>query len=93
MSHFVDTYAACPYCGAVRPPFVRAKTARWDVLLPAGATEVALPHRLFHPFSFEHNDDTAYEAVLDFSNKTIVPVRGMGPFPDDLSFEFVEAET
>lgn len=93
MSHFVDTQGACPYCGAARPPFVRAKTARWDILLPAGATEIALPHRLFHPFSFEHNDDTAYEAVLDFSNKTIVPVRGTGPFPDDLSFEFVDVET
>jgi len=91
MSHFAHEYPACPYCGAAHPPFVRAKTARWDIVLPASATEVALPHRLFYPFSFEHNDDPAYEAVLDFSTKTATPVRGTQAFPDDLTFDFVGA--
>lgn len=91
MSHFVDAHESCPYCGASLPPCVRARTARWEIVIPASATEVALPHRLFHPFSFERNDDTAYEAILDFSTKSVLPVRGTAPLPDDLTFKFVGA--
>ena len=90
MSHFADEYAQCPYCGAARPAFIRVKTPRWEILIPGGATEFRLPQRLFHPFSFEHHDDMAYEAVLNFAAKTAVPVRGTLPFPDNLTFEFVE---
>ena len=92
MSYFADNHEKCPYCDAPRPAFARAKTPRWEVLIPADATEFALTHRLFNPFSVEHNDDTEYEAVLDFAEKTAQPVRGTNPFPSDLSFEFVEAE-
>ncbi|OQX00237.1 MAG: serine/threonine protein kinase [Desulfobacteraceae bacterium A6] len=92
MSYFADNQKKCPYCDAPRPAFARAKTPRWEVLIPADVTEFILTHRLFNPFSFEHNDDTEYEAVLDFSKKTAQPVRGTNPFPSDLSFEFVEAE-
>ncbi len=90
MSHFADEHAQCPYCGTARPAFIRAKTPRWEILIPGGTTEFALPQRLFHPFSFEHHDDTACEAMLNFANKTAVPVRGTQPFPDSLIFEFVE---
>ena len=90
MSHFADEYAQCPYCGAVRSAFIRAKTPRWEILIPGSATLFTLPQRLFHPFSFEHLDDTAYEAVLNFAAKTAVPVRGTQSFPDNLTFEFVE---
>ena len=92
MSYFADNCEKCPYCEAPRPGFARAKTPRWEVLIPANATEFALPHRLFNPFSVEHNDATEYEAVLNFAKKTVQPVRGTGPFPPNLSFEFVEAE-
>ena len=92
MSYFADDHKKCPYCGVMRPAFLRAKTSRWEVLIPEGTTEFALPHRLFNPFSFEHNDDTEYEAVPDFSTKTVFPVRGTKPFPDNLTFEFVEAK-
>jgi serine/threonine protein kinase len=92
MSFFAGDSKNCPYCEALRPAFVRAKTPRWEVLLyPSAAKEFELPHRLFHPFSFEHNDDAEYEAVLDFAAKTAFPVRGTKPFPDNLTFEFVEA--
>ncbi|EPL4105803.1 hypothetical protein MWR74_007055, partial [Pseudomonas aeruginosa] len=91
MSHFADEYAQCPYCGAARPAFIRVKTPRWEILIPGGATEFRLPQRLFHPFSFEYFDNTAYEAMLNFAAKTAVPVRGTLPFPDNLTFEFVEA--
>ena len=90
MSHFADKHAQCPYCGTARPAFIRAKTPRWAMLIPGNATEFALPHRLFHPFSFEHHDDMAYEAVLNFTAKTAAPVRGTQAFPDKLTFEFVE---
>lgn len=90
MSHCADEHAQCPYCGATRPAFIRAKTPRWEVLIPGSATAFALPKRLFYPFSFEHHDDTAYEAVLNFAAKNAVPVRGTQPFPDNLTFEFVE---
>jgi hypothetical protein len=90
MSHFADEHAQCPYCGTARPAFIRAKTPRWAMLIPGNATEFALPHRLFHPFSFEHHDDMAYEAVLNFTAKTAAPVRGTQAFPDKLTFEFVE---
>ena len=90
MSHFADEYAQCPYCGAARPVFIRVKTPRWEILIPGGATEFRLPQRLFHPFSFEYFDNTAYEAMLNFAAKTAVPVRGTLPFPDNLTFEFVE---
>lgn len=90
MSHFADEYAQCPYCGAARPAFIRVKTPRWEILIPGGATEFRLPQRLFHPFSFEYFDNTAYEAMLNFAAKTAVPVRGTLPFPDNLTFEFVE---
>lgn len=90
MSHFADECAQCPYCGAARPAFIRVKTPRWEILIPGGATEFRLPQRLFHPFSFEYFDNTAYEAMLNFAAKTAVPVRGTLPFPDNLTFEFVE---
>jgi len=92
MSYFADNHKKCPYCNALRPAFARTKTPRWEVLIPADTTEFALAHCLFNPFSFEHNDDTEYEAVLDFANKTAHPMRGTNPFPAGLSFEFVKAE-
>ena len=91
MSYFVDEHNQCPYCIAPRPAFICAKTPRWEICIPPGITEYALPHRLFHPFSFEHNDDAEYEATVDWAKKTIQPVRGTKPFPHELSIEFVEA--
>ena len=91
MSYFADDNKKCPYCDALRPAFLRARTHRWEILIPCGAMEFALPHRLFSPFSFEHNDDMKYEAIPDFSAKTVFPVRGTRAFPDNLTFEFVEA--
>ena len=91
MTYFADDHRKCPYCAAQRPAFIRARTPRWEVLIPNDATEFALPHRLFHPFSFEHNDDAEREAVSDFEAKTVFPGRGTKPFPESLTFEFVEA--
>jgi hypothetical protein len=91
MSYFADDNKKCPYCDALRPAFLRARTHRWEILIPCGAMEFALPHHLFCPFSLEHNDDTEYEAVPDFAAKTVFPVRGTKPFPDNLTFEFAEA--
>jgi len=89
MSFYADDHESCPYCGEERPAFFRVKTSRWEILIPSRATEAALPHRLFYPFSFEHNDDTEYEAALDFTAKTALPIRGTKAFPDQLNFEFV----
>lgn len=89
MSFYADDHESCPYCGEERHAFIRVKTSRWEILIPSSATEAALPHRLFHPFSFEHNDDTEYEAALDFTAKTAFPIRGTKAFPDKLTFEFV----
>ena len=91
MSYFADGNKKCPYCGSQRPAFIRVKTPRWEVLIPDGVTEFALPHRMFHPFSFEHNDDTECEVVLDFAAKTAFPVRGTKDFHENLTFDFVEA--
>jgi len=91
MSYFEDNCERCPYCDVSRPAFACAKTNRWKVLIPADVKEFALPHRLFNPFSVENNDDTEYEASMDFGKKIVKPVRGTNPFPADLSFEFVEA--
>ncbi len=91
MSYFADAHKKCPYCGAEHPAFIRARTPRWEVLIPGSATEFVLPHRLFHPFSFEHNDDTECEAVLDFATKTVFSFRGTKVFPENLTFDFVEA--
>lgn len=91
MSYFAEAMKECPFCGAPRPAFVRVKTSRWEVLIPFAAVEFALPHRLFHPFSLEHNDDTECEAAPHFATRTVVPVRGTKPFPEGLNFEFVEA--
>ena len=90
MSYFADEHAQCPYCSAMCPAFIRARTPRGEILIPGSATEFALPHRLFHPFSFEHHDDIVCEAVLNFTAKTAAPVRGTQAFPDKLTFEFVE---
>jgi serine/threonine protein kinase len=92
MSYFADNYKRCPYCDMPRPAFVRAKTKRWEVLIPATLKESTIPHRLFNPFSLEHHDDTECEAVLNFMEKSAKPIRGTKPFPPELSFEFVEAE-
>lgn len=89
MSFYADDHKSCPYCGEERPAFIRVKTSSWEILIPSSATEAALPHRLFHPFSFEHNDDTEYEAALYFTAKTAFPIRGTKAFPDKLAFEFV----
>jgi serine/threonine protein kinase len=92
MSYFADNYKQCPYCDTLRPAFARAKTPRWELLISKDATEFALPHRLFNPFSPEYNDDSEFEAVLNFDTKTVIPVRGTRPFPDDLTLDFIEAE-
>jgi serine/threonine protein kinase len=90
MSYFADDHEKCPYCGATRPPFLRARTPRWETLIPRDAAEFSLPHRLFHAFSFELHDEIEHEGLLDFSEKTATPVRGTKPFPENLTFEFVE---
>lgn len=93
MSYFADEHTQCPYCGAVRPPFIRVKTPRWEVIIAGSITTFALPQRLFSPFLFEHHNDTEYEVELNFTAKTAIPVRGTRPFPDTdkLIFEFVES--
>ena len=91
MSFFADDHSECPYCSAPRRAFIRAITPRWEIVIPSDAEQFDLPHRLFHPFSFEQNDDTEYEAHFNVVEKTARPVRGTKPFPDNLSFEFVEA--
>jgi serine/threonine protein kinase len=91
MSYFAEYCEKCPYCDLPRPAFAFAKTSRWQMLIPESASEFALPHRLFNPFSLEYNDDNEYEAVMDFTKNTATPVRGTRPFPDDLTFHFVEA--
>lgn len=92
MSYFPDEHVTCPYCTALHPAFARVKTPRWELLIPANANECDLPHRLFYPFSFEHNDDAEYEATLNWANKAVQPVRGTKRFPPDLSIEIVEAK-
>ena len=91
MSYFVEEQKNCPYCAAPRPAFARVTSPRWQLLIPAKAGEFRLPHRLFNPFSVEHNDDMEYEASMDFDKKLVKPVRGTNPLPADLSIEFVEA--
>ena len=90
MSYFPDDHGSCPYCGGERPAFVRFQTPRWEIVIPASTTEFALPHRLFHPFSFENHDDMEYESVLNCAAKTAVPTRGAKAFPESLTFKFVE---
>ncbi len=92
MSYFADEHQNCQYCDTPRPAFARAKTPRWEMLIPANAAEFVLRHRLFNPFSLEHNDDPEYEVVLDFAKKSAQPVRGENSFPPELSFEFVGVE-
>jgi serine/threonine protein kinase len=92
MSYFADDHMQCPYCGTPNSPFIRAKTPRWEILIPSSATNFELPHRLFHPFSFEYNDAKEYEAVLDFAAKIAFPARGTKAFPNKLTFEFVGGE-
>jgi serine/threonine protein kinase len=91
MSYFANNNKKCPYCKAPRPPFLRARTQRWEIYFSADTKEFALPHRLFNPFSLEYNDDAEYEAVLDFAKKSVQPVRGTKPFPEGLLFDFEEA--
>jgi len=89
MSYFADSHKKCPYCSAPRPAFLRVKTRRWEIIVCAAAKEFPLPHRLFNLFSFEYNDDdTEYEAYIDFAKKSVQPVRGTRPFPENLDFIF-----
>ena len=90
MSYFTDDHESCPYCGGERPAFIRLQTPRWEIVIPGSTTELALPHRLFYPFSFESHDVMEYECVLNFAAKTVIPARGRRAFPASLIFEFVE---
>lgn len=92
MSYFPAHHLNCPYCAATRPAYAVARTSRWEMLISAEAVACGLPHRLFSPFSVEHNDEREYEAVMDFAKKSARPVRGTNPFPSELKFEFLEAE-
>lgn len=94
MSYFADDHKTCPYCKEPRPAFLRAQTPRWEVLIPHDmkVKEFSLSHRLFHPFSFEYNDQAEYEVLPNFVDKTAFPVRGTKSFPENLIFTFVEAE-
>ncbi|GFE94714.1 protein kinase domain-containing protein [Acetobacter persici] len=89
MSYFAEDHEKCLYCDSERPAFIRIQTPRWKILIPACTTEFHLPHRLFYPFSLEHYDDIEYESVLNFADKTAVPVRGTKSFPENLMFRFV----
>lgn len=88
MSYLFDEHTDCPFCQAPRPPFACARTSRGEIVIPASTRHFALPHRLFHPFSFEHNETQAYEVDLDFNSRTARPVRGTPAFPDSLTFTF-----
>lgn len=90
MSYFADDHERCPYCGGEHPAFIRIQTPRWELVVPASTTELALPHRLFYPFSFENHNDMEYESVLNFGAKTAVPARGAKAFPESVTFKFVE---
>lgn len=89
MSYLVDDHVRCPYCEAPRPPFARAQTERWQLIIPSGATEFVLPHRLFHPFSLKHSAHAEYEATLDWAKRTFRLVRATKPLPSNLSIEFL----
>lgn len=91
MSYFVPDFNSCPYCRKSHQGFVWAKTPRWKIVIPGNAKKFALPHRLFNPFSFQYNDETTYEAEIEFASGRVLPVRGTKPFPDDLVFEFIGA--
>jgi serine/threonine protein kinase len=91
MSYFADNHEKCPYCAEPRPAFLRVKTQRWEIIISADTKEFLLPHRLSNSFSFELNDDTEYEALLDFSGKSVQPVRGAKPFSEIITFDFEEA--
>jgi hypothetical protein len=91
MSYFAHKHAECPYCSRPRCAFIRARTPRWEVVISATHEQCILPHRLFHPFSFEQNADPEYEADIAVRERIVRPSRGTKPFPADLSFEFVEA--
>jgi serine/threonine protein kinase len=93
MSYFADAHRQCSYCGTPRPAFIRAKTRRWEIVIAGSAREFELPHRLFHPFSLEHQADAEYEGIPVFHERTVFPARGTRAFPEGLTFEFVEAET
>lgn len=90
MSYLVEPHQACPYCRSPRPSLAIAKTSRWQLVIPAKPDPINLPHRLFNPFSLELNDTTAYEAVLDFGQRSATHVRGTERLPTDLTFEFLE---
>ena len=90
MSYFPDDHRNCPYCGGEPPASIRVQTPRWEIVTPASTRELALPHRLFYPFSFENHNDMEYESVLNFGAKTAVPARGAKAFPESLTFKFVE---
>lgn len=87
---FARDRKTCPYCRASRRGHAIVKTSRWHMVVDADTTEVKLPHRLFHPFSLESNDETLFEAVLDFANETAERARGTHTFPPGLTFEFVK---
>jgi len=92
MSYFADDHKKCPYCDTPRPAFLRVRTKQWEIIISSDTNEFIMPHRLFHPFSFEHSDAAQYEAVLNFSRESVTPVRGTDRFPENLYFEFMEAE-
>ena len=88
---YIYQHQQCPYCDKARPAFVLATTPRWQKVIQKphnNKAEVALPHRMFYPFSLEHFDDGAYTAEVDFGNSNPVgPARGTKPIPADLEFD------
>ena len=92
MSYFAEGNTICPFCSTPRPAFIRVKTPRWEIVIPGSFKTFEIPHRLFYPFSFEHNDDTECEVALNFGEEAALPLRGTKAFPDGLTFQFVEAE-
>jgi hypothetical protein len=80
---------SCPYCGAQQPAHIVAKTERWAIAVLGDKAEFCLPHRMFHPFSLRHGDDTEYEAAIDWTAKTVAAVRGTDRLPESLTFEFI----
>lgn len=89
MSYFKDL-DKCPYCTARRPAYVLATTDRWQMVLHQTGGKVALPHRVFNPFSCAHFGEAAYQAVLDVAAETATHARGTTALPSSLGFEFVE---
>jgi hypothetical protein len=68
---FHTSVPLCPFCSQPRGKYVILRTDHWALALQQGDGPVALPHRLFNPFSLGSHAETVTQVRVDLERERV----------------------